>query len=1145
MKKALAKSAFREIRSTMSRFLSIFGIVAIGVGFFSGVKAAAPDMRNTVDEYLDGARLMDVRLVSTYGFDDNDIAAVGELDGALVYPSYFTDMVAHYGDRSPAAARLISLSPFMTGGEANSFEITEGRMPENDRECLVCSTKMMGGPSVGDTVVFTDNNGREPSDMLSVYEYTIVGKARTAMYIDKTTRGSTSVGNGSIESIYYIPERDFCVEYNTEVYVRFPALESLNCYSSEYKDAVEALSDEAERIGERRANERFDEIMTEADEELSDAEKELADAEQEYNDKIADAEKEIADGEAEIAENERKLIDGEAEIAENEQKLTDAEAEIAENEQKLEDARKQYNDGLNEYNDGLAEYSSGIEEYEKNLAELNGRRAELEAAQDSYSSGLAALESGKEQLTSQKAALEAAEAQAAAALGLPALTDEIIAQYAEVSPDIAQIAAARQAISDAQAEIDANEQLLAGTKAQLDEAQKQLEAGEAQLAEGKKILDDSRKQLDDAKNQLDSAKTEIDDGSRELEDAKQEVADGWKELEDGRKEIEDGKRELADARVKLEDGKKELDDAKKEGADKIADSKEKLADARKEVEDLSKPKWYVFTRDGNPGYSEYGENADRINNIAGVFPVFFIVVAMLVCLTTMSRMVEEQRVGIGTLKALGYANASIIFKYMLYAVSATILGCVFGCAVGMYLFPYVIISAYGMMYDIPNMSISIDLITAISASLIFTAAIVLTVFLTTRSALSEQAAQLMRPKAPKNGKRILLEHITPIWKHFGFSGKVTARNLFRYKRKMLMTVIGISGCTALLLTGLALYDAINDIIAKQFEDIQNYDGIYAYDRDEHPEAADEAAEIVASHGGEALRVYQKLVTVNANGKSVDAYIAVPEEPDKFTGFFDLRSRTTGEKYALTDDSVYIDEKSSLLLGGIGGGDSIEIEKSETEKYTVTLTAPFENYPNHYVYMTEAGYERIFGEKPGYNVLYFRHGLGTGEAQDKLGEELLSVEGALSVTFNSNTMVTFTQMLDTLSMVIIVIIVSAGLLAFVVLYNLTNINITERIREIATLKVLGFYDGEVDSYIFRENIFLAAIGTAAGLVLGVFLARFVITTAEVDIVMFGRNIYPLSFVLAAAATMLFAVLVTAAMHGRLKNVDMIEALKSVE
>ncbi|MCR4780033.1 MAG: FtsX-like permease family protein [Ruminiclostridium sp.] len=1255
-KNVLKKSALREIRSTLSRFLSIFGIVALGVGFFSGVKAASPDMRATVDDYLDDYRLADMRIVSTCGFDGGDIAAAQTIDGAEVYPSYFTDLVSHCEGRSPAAARLTSLSADVIGGRVNALVLASGRMPANERECLVDSSKMKGGPAVGSTVRFTANDGSDPDDMLSVYEYTIVGAVNSPMYIDKTTRGSTTVGNGSIESVYYIPEENFIFEYHTELYLRFPELESFICYSDAYRDRADAFADTAEEIGERRAKERYADIVSEADEKLADAERELADAQKEYDDKIADGEKELADGEAEIAENERKLADAEAEIAENEQKLADAEAEIAENEQKLidaeaeiaeneqklldaeaeiaenerklidaeaeiaenrkkledgrketeegrrklEDAESAYNDGLAEYESGLRKYNDGLAEYQTNLDEYNARKEQLAAAREELRAGEEALEAGKAELEARKAQLTAAKAQLAAALGLPELPDAALQMYASV-PQVAQLIAAQKAIEEAETEIARNEAELAAARQQLDEAQARLDEGgiqlrdaklqlnaarmelesaekqlsgaaaeiadgkaeladaEAELADGEKKLADAEAELADGRKKLDDAKSEVADGWKELNDAKSEVADGWKELndaksevsdgrkelDDGRAEVEDGKKELADAKIKLEDGRKELEDGKTEGAEKIADARAELDDAHKKLEDLSEPKWYVFTRDDYPGYTEYGENADRINNIAAVFPVFFIIVAMLVCLTTMSRMVEEQRVCIGTLKALGYGNGAIISKYMFYAVSATLLGCVTGCGVGMYLFPFVIITAYGMMYDIIGMSLSIDIVTALTASAVFTAAIAFTVWLTARSALAEQAAQLMRPKAPKNGKRILLEHITPIWKHFGFSSKVTARNLFRYKRKMFMTVIGIAGCTALLLTGLALYDSINDIIAKQFEDIQNYQGILAYDADGEPDAPDRAAAVVSKHGGDSIRLYQKLVKVSAGGRSVNAYISVPSEPERFTEFFDLRNRTTGEKYSLSGDSIYLDEKSTLLLGGLGPGGTAEIELGETRRVPVTVTAPFENHPNHYIYMTPGTYEKITGDKPEYNVLYFRHSLGTGREQDKLGEELLAEDGVLTVSFNSNTVRTFTAMLEALGLVIVVIIASAGLLAFVVTYNLTNINITERIREIATLKVLGFYDIEVDKYIFRENIILSLIGTAAGLVLGRYLATFVITTAEVDLVMFGRNIYPISYIVAAAATVLFSVLVTFAMHKRLRNVDMIEALKSVE
>ena len=1080
MKNALRKSALREIRSTLSRFLSIFGIVAIGVGFFSGVKAAAPDMRITHDNNMDECGLLDLRIVSTYGFNDDDIAAVSAMEGAEVYPSYFTDLIVHTEGRPAAAGRLIALTDAVIGGKVNALTLTDGRMPENERECLVDAAMMKGGPAVGSTITFTDNLGGLPDDTISVNEYTVVGRVLSPMYIDKTSRGSTSVGNGSIEAAYYIPEKNFCVKYKTELYVRFPELDRLLCYSSEYRDEAEKRADTAESIGKRRAHERFDEIKTEAGRQIFGGEE----GSENYTDD----------------DYRKKFEDFADELDENEKKLDDREKEIEQNEKKLDDAEQQYNDKLKEYEDGLATYEDWLSQYNDTAVKLEQMRDELDSAINRYNDGVKALRGAKSDIEAQEKQLETAKAMIAAALGVESLTDDMMTAYAADNEDIAKLLETQKKISAAKAELESKQRELDDAAEKISAGKKEYSDGEKQFNEGGKLLEDGKQKLDDAKEQLDSAKTEI--------------ADGRKELEDGRA--------------------------------KLKKAREQFEEVKKDIEDLKEPEWYVFTRDDDPGYTEYGENADRINNIASVFPVFFIIVAMLVCLTTMSRMIEDQRVGIGTLKALGYENRDIIFKYMFYALSAAFVGCIVGCAVGMKLFPFVIMTAYGMLYDMPRFYLGIDVVTAVSASAVFMAAIALTVWLTARSSLREQAAQLMRPKAPKNGKRILLEHITPIWKHFNFSSKVTARNLFRYKRKMFMTVVGIAGCTALLLTGLALYDAINDVISKQFYDIQDYQGILVYDAKEYPDSPAETAAVVERHGGESIQVYQKMTKVYANGRSVNAYIAVPAQPERFTAdFFDLRDRVSGEKFTLSDGDIYLDEKSTLLLGGIGAGTRIEIEKSETDKITVTLTAPFENYPNHYIYMTPATYEELFGKAPEYNVLYFRHDLGTGEGQDRLGEELLTVDGAINVTFNSNTMTTFTTMLESLSLVIMVIIAAAGALAFVVMYNLTNINITERIREIATLKVLGLYDGEVDRYIFRENIILSLIGTGAGLILGIFLARFVITTAEVDIVMFGRSIYPLSFVLAAVITMVFSLLVTLAMHRRLQNVNMIEALKSVE
>lgn len=1200
MKSALLKTSLREIKNTRNRFFSIFGIVALGVGFFSGIKAAPPDMRISADKYYDDTRLMDFRLVSTYGFDENDIAAIEAIDGAEVYPSYFADLLSYSDGTSPEAARVFSLPE--DDSLINTIILTGGRMPEAPHECIVNASDMNGSHlSEGVKVYFTDGDGENPEDMLSRTEYTVVGSYMSSMYIDKTSYGSTSVGNGSIGNVYYIPAENFCVEYNTEVYVRFPELDSLNTYEDEYENRIDELTEKLEAAADVRSVERFDEIMEEADEELAKAKQELADAEEEANAEIADGEKEIADakekldeaaveiadaekkiadGEKEIADARRELEDGYAELAEGraeyekeiadaEQKISDAEKEIEENEQKLIDGEKEYLDGLAEYEDGYEKFLEGKEEYEAGLAEYESGKSELDSQYEVLQQGYAEYEASMAQLEASKAQLDAAAVQVEQAkMYFGEYSDEYIAAKAQYDMGMAQYNAGLEQLNGAKAELDSGKALIDEGYAQLDEAKKQLDEAKALIEENEKTLSDAKAELDKAAAEIEDGKRQLEEGRQTLEDSKEELeqakidaeqefadaeqalADGEAELsqaeidlEDGRQELLDGKKEYEDGLVELADGEKELADGKAEAEEKIADAKAELAEAEADLADLEQPEWYVFDRNDNPGYSEYGENANRINNIASVFPVFFILVAALVCLTTMGRMVEEQRTQIGTLKAIGYTNREIIFKYMFYAAAATLTGALVGVLVGMKLFPTVIIVAYGIMYNIPELCTPIDVPNAVISIAVCLAAMLFTVFFSCKSVLSEQAAQLMRPKAPKIGKRIFIERITPLWKRFNFSSKVTARNLFRYKRKMLMSTIGIAGCTALLLTGFALYDSINDIIRLQYGEIQFYDGMVIYDGEKYPEADEKSAEIIAEYG-ESVNVFQKQMSVSANDTDVDAYIAVPSDPEKFTEFFTLRSRQTGEHYELTDGTVYIDEKMSLLLGGVTGGDKLTISKSDTEKVDVTLTAFFENYPGHYVYMTENTYVQLFGEAPEYNSLYFSHNLST-EDEGGLAERILKTEGTLTVSFSSAVKENYVNMLSALTLVIVVVIVSAGALAYVVMYNLTNINITERIREIATLKVLGFYDKEVDAYIFRENILLTLMGTAVGLFMGIFLAQFIITTAEVDLVMFGRNIYAGSYVLAAIFTLVFSLLVTLVMHRRLKDVDMIEALKSVE
>ena len=1145
MKSALKKNAVVEIFKTKSRFLSIFFIVAIGIAFFAGVKNTAPDMKNSSDIYYKNSNLAHFRILSTLGFSDKDIEALESVDGIQVYPGYFTDVLIETGD-SDETAHVMSLAELGKNNDVNMLTLVEGRFPEAADECLMDAGGLATQKHVGERVVMLSDND-DLSDTLSVTEYTVVGTFTSAAYVDKSARGSTTIGNGNISNIIYVPAENFLTEVYTEIYITADSLALEKAYSDGYDAESDILTELLEQVGDVREVERYDEIMDEANEEIADAEKELADGRAEAEQELADAKAELEDAAKEIADGEKELEDARSELEDGlkqiedgrkeldegweslydgerelEQQIAAARAEIQEQRQLLEDAETQYSEGLAQYEDGLAQYEAGLEEYSAKL--------------EQYEQGLQYY-----QLLGAYYSGEADILTVAGALGLiPEGVDEMTLQA--MLPQIAASLPTAQEVQYALAELE-------GSKPQLDEAGAILEATKTELDAAAAQLTDTRNQLDDGWQQLAEGEETIDreeangrqlieDSRAELEEAEELYQQSLEDYRQGELDYAEGVEKLEEGRQEYLDGLAEYNDAYDEVQQELADAEREIADAKEKLADLDKPEWYIFDRTGNPGYSEYGENAERVNNIAAVFPVFFILVAALVCLTTMTRMVEEQRSQIGTLKALGYTNGQIIFKFLFYALTATLLGSVIGAIFGQKLFPFVILKAYGMLYTMPEEHLPIDWLLTAICTVTAAAAVSLTVYLSCKGELSEQPAQLMRPKAPKAGKMILLDRL-PFWKKVSFNFKVTARNLFRYKQRMMMTVVGIAGCTALTLTGFALQDSISDIVSKQFSQLTLYEGIVAFDGD-----SGDITDTIKERDGDYAKYYQKSFTANGKEGNVTAYLIVPEDKEAFCNYYVFRDRNSHEPFEFEEDRVLIDEKSSLLLG-IKAGDTVRIYQDETDVKTVTVSACVENYPNHYIYMSGSLYRSLFGEEPEYNMIAFSAGLETEEQKDAMAEELLDSDSVLGVSYKADLAVTMDTMLTALNSVIVVLILSAGALAFVVLYNLTNINITERIREIATLKVMGFYDLEVDGYIFRENIILTLMGIAAGLFGGIFFAEFVITTAEVDIVMFGRDIYPMSFVLAGAITLLFSIIVALYMHRHLKKVDMIEALKSVE
>ena len=884
----------------------------------------------------------------------------------------------------------------------------------------------------------------------------------------------------------------------------------------------------------------------------------------------------ITDGLSQVSAGEAQLQDGIS-------ALESAKAQLTELQSQLEIVRASYNaalenpDASQEEIDILAAQVSALEEQEAAVsqqiqaseAQIESQRQQLAATRSELESGLAAVENGLSQLSQKESELNAGREQITAGQAeidagwiqiqeqentLAASKAEIEAGEQELEKGQKQLKAAKKKLNKAQKEIDSNAETLAAGQAELDANVAKLNDSEAQYASGLEQYNSGVRQIAENEAKLTSGEQEIAENEAKLADGEKEIADNEKKLADGEKEITDNEKKLQDA-VKdlkkgekdLADGKKEYEDAKKDAEDEIAENQQKLDDAKKELEDLEMPEWMVTDREELPEYTDYGDNADRLRNIGQVFPVIFFLVAALISLTTMTRMVEEQRTQIGTLKALGYKKSAIAAKYICYAFFATLLGSVLGMLIGEKIIPYIIITAYGIMYHNVANTISIDYQPGF-ALIASTASVVCTVGATLFASgkeLQETPASLMRPPAPKEGKRVLLERLTFIWKHLSFSWKSTIRNLFRYKKRLIMTVFGIAGSMGLMLVGFGIQDSISDIAAIQYRELQHYDGMVIEDSDATEEEHAELFEYMKENEqiAHCNRVQMTKISAPKGSSSVSIYLFVPESLSEFAKDVTLKNRITGETYELTDEGAAISEKTASLLG-LKVGDMIPLKKGDKE-YKVRVAVITENYMSHYLYMTPRVYEQTFGEKPEYENIVFTMQEDCKDDLEMAGSRILANPGALSISYTSSLASQVDRMLSTLDAVILVLIVSAGMLAFVVLYNLNNINITERQRELATLKVLGFYDGEVSQYVLRENVILTVLGIMFGAVFGILIHRYVITTVEVDAVMFGRNIKPLSFLYSGILTSIFSIVVNGVMHFKLKTIDMVESLKSVE
>ena len=1184
----------------MGRFVSIFFIVALGVAFYSGIRASEPSMRITADQYFDDSELMDLKVMGTMGLTKADIKSIGKVSGIeAVEGGYSKDVLCPVGDNEKVVHMLSMEKNF------NQVSVVEGKLPEKAGECLVDEDFLSYTDlKVGDTVTFHSGDGEALTDSLVTDTYKIVGIGNSPLYIS-FGRGSSTIGTGEISGFVVVDKASFDMDVYTEAYVKVSGAEEKTAFTDEYNNLSDAAKEAVSAIEEERCAVRKQEIVDEANEKLADSEKtvneksqELEDAKKELEsgkskaaEELEKAKQQIADGETQLADAKAQLNDkqaqldsaeaqyesGKAQLDQKEQELAAAEqtylsnyakympfitagkAQIAAGRTQIADGKKQLDEGLaplTQLSEGLTGIEDGISQLDVGIAEVQTQVKDGAALYEEY-----AKIPETERTTEQEAYLESwngvRQGMEAKLVGMQAQKTQLETTKSGLLLQMNQAGFATEADLEAQitsltkqkADLDAKEkallqqeQTLAAQEEELLSAGRQITDGKSQIAAARSQLDSTKSQITDGKAQILSAWALLNEKEDTLNASKAQLASGEQELADGRSEYEQAAKEaeeqITDGQAKITDGEKQLTDAKQQ-----------IADAKAEIKKIENPKWYVQTReDALTEYQGYGDNADRMRSIGKVFPVLFFLVAALISLTTMTRMVEEQRVQIGTMKALGYGKAAIAGKYIGYALIATLGGSIFGVLAGEKILPFIIIYAYMILYKhLPAILVPYHMSYALQASGIAVACTLIATIASCYKELAAEPAELMRPAAPKQGKRILLERIGIIWKHLNFTWKSTVRNLIRYKKRFFMTIFGIGGCMALMVVGFGLKDCIYEIVSLQYEKVQFYDAatymsddISEENRQQLHDYLDQNADIKETIEARM----QKTDVKSASGKKT-LYLMVPSDNEKIEDFLSFHSRTNkDEVYSLKKDEVILTEKMASLLN-VKVGDELTIEDEDRGDQTVTVGAICENYMSHYLYLSPEKYEELYGVPAEYNTIIYSAKDGKDDQIEKIGTKLLSMDGVLNVSYTSSIEGRLDDMLRSLNLVIVVLIVSAGMLAFVVLYNLNNINITERQRELATLKVLGFYDGEVASYVYRENILLTIIGSVVGMVLGNLLHRYIILTVEVEEAMFGRQIHWQSYLYSFLFTVAFSLFVNWVMFYKLKKIDMVESLKSVE
>lgn len=1014
MKSALLKDSIKEIKNTYKRFLSILVMAFLGVGFFAGMRAASPDMVDTIDQYYKESQVYDIKILSTLGLTNDDIDALSEIDEIEnTVGTYETEGKIEI-DNKEIITKIMSVE------KLNKPILLQGDFPETQNECVVEDSFLTANhKSIGDTIEVevekTKNDEGEEVEYLNKNILKIVGTVKSPLYISRD-RGTSSLGSGKIDYYIYVPKENIKAnEIYTNIYIKLKNSENYTTSSEKYEEYIAEVKEKIEAIKEEREKARHDKLVDIATEKVKEAEEKLNENKQNAQQQIEEAKQEIENGKNKIEKAEVKLNSSKKEA-----------------DTKFKSAYNQIQMAKESIFQNETQLNQKEQEAGQQIAELEIKKQELQTQFDTIENNLTQLETQYNQIKDN-----------------PNISEE-------------------------------QKQMLENKIQMLKQSEQTIKAGIEQINNG---ITTGKQEIENAKTQLQNAKNELTKKEKQYEATKTAT---YSSLENAKIEIEKSKAEL-------EKGEKELEEKQEEFKDKIADAESKLIDSREKIANIENPTWYVLDRYSNTGYNSFIQDTESIENISKVFPIVFFMVALLISLTSMTRMVEEQRTQIGTLKALGYNKLQIASKYVIYAGLACVIGGVLGMSVGFVLLPQIIWTMYQMMYQMTdNIHISFNIIIGGMGLLLICVCIIGATIYAVLKELVQTPSNLMRPKAPKMGKRVLLEKIPFIWKRLSFSQKVTVRNIFRYKKRFLMTIIGILGCTALIVVGFGVRDSIRCIMPNQFEKVFNYDmqiglknGLEDEQKQKYIISLQEKTELE-----KVVETYMTSNIAKNQENEEDVQIIVPKEQKDLDEVINLTDVKTGEKVQLEENAICLTDKAAELLN-VKQGDTITLKDSKDKERQVKISNIVENYVYHYVYMSRITYENLYGENYNTNMLFTKNNNLSEEQETNLATEIMNQSEVASISRNSSIMNLLDDTMKSLNYVVIILIVSAGLLAFVVLYNLSNVNISERIRELATIKVLGFYDKEVYSYVTRETVILTAIGIVLGLIGGYFLNYFII------------------------------------------------------